>query len=116
MIRAIRVPIYMSKRNCGDCSNNGISARYDSVLIACDDGFIEIDEDDIPENLCKIVNEPFGGHDNVFVEPWKSKDEGNIGWMMGGSLVYSCDARFGGVPLRLHDRQETPEMYELLSR
>ncbi|MBR1531218.1 MAG: hypothetical protein IJ643_04055 [Eubacterium sp.] len=116
-MRAIRVQIY--KPNHGDCSNDGISSRFNEVLIIHERGYVDIDIDneDLPENLCKIVDRPFG---TKAVEPYRKVDKGCIGWMYGGTIVDSSDARWnelsGGVPLHLHDRQETEELYDMLSR
>lgn len=113
---ALRVDIFKSQ-NLGDCSNDGISTFYDDILLLCDEGYIEVDLNNPPTNLCKVVERPFG---TKAVEPYVKPNEGWIGWMYGGTIVDSSDSRFnemsGGVPLHLHDRQETYETYEMLSR
>ena len=43
------LPIYVYKHNrLGDCSNYGISSRYDELLLVCPDGYIDIDESNPP--------------------------------------------------------------------
>lgn len=112
IIKAIRAEIFESK-SFGNCSNNGISARYGHVYIPHPYGCYSFDEDDLPENMCKIVRR---GGSYVCLEP-VARPHG-IGWMSGGSLVYSSDSRFSdlsGTPLCLHDRCETQEEYNMLS-
>lgn len=103
------LPIYVYK-NGGDCTNGGVSSRYDSLLLICKDGFIEIDENDIPENAVKIVERYLWGKYYLHIEP-VARPEG-IGWMAGGNIGYTCDSRFpSDYPLQIHDRQESRELY-----
>lgn len=114
MARALRVSVFESKR-LGNCSNNGISDRYDSVLLLCDNGPEEVDMENPPEELCVLVRRELFGREADYVRPYKNPD--GIGWMFGGSLVYASDARFASDhPLCLHDRQESKELYDALSR
>lgn len=114
MKKAIPVAIFENKR-IGNCSNHGISSRYSEILLLHERGFIEVDEDNPPENLCEVVEQKTSFGLNRFVRPVKRTASGCVGYMFGGSLVYSSDARFGELsdaPLRLHDRQETQELYD----
>lgn len=113
-MKALPISIFEDKR-IGNCSNNGISDRYREVLLICEDGFIEIDENNPPENLVKLVIRNLWGKEYKHIEP-VAKPNG-VGWMAGGSLVYSSDSRFRDMsdyPLSLHDRQETQEQYDLM--
>lgn len=115
-MRALPLSIYEDKR-IGNCSNNGISNRYKEVLLICEEGHVVIDEDNPPENLVKLVTRNLFGKEYKHIEP-VAKPSG-AGWMAGGTLVYSCDSRFGRMseyPLSLHDRQESWESYDMLSR
>ena len=110
-MKAIEASIYEDKW-IGNCSNKGISSRFDRVLILCEDGFIDVDGTE--ENLCEVRYITFGGHTHYFVEP-VAEPQG-IGWMSGGSIVYTSDSRFPfDYPLTLHDRQETHKEYEMYS-
>ena len=112
MIRALPISIYESK-GIGNCSNNGISSRYNEVLLICEEGFVKIDEENPPENLVKLVTRHLFGKEYKHIEP-VARPTG-VGWMSGGSIVYSCDSRFRRMseyPLSLHDRQESQEMYD----
>ena len=114
-MRALRVYVY--KSDLGDCSNNGISSKYKEILVLCPDGNIEVDESDPPENLCKIVERNLWGSVYKHIEP-VAKANG-VGWMASGSIAYSCDSRFREMseyPLVMHDRTESQELYDMLSR
>lgn len=115
-MRALPISIYEDKR-IGNCSNGGISSRYSEVLLICEEGFIEIDESNPPENLVKLVVRNLWNKEYKHIEPVVRPT--GAGWMAGGTLVYSCDSRFrelSDYPLSFHDRQETWEQYDLLSR
>lgn len=114
--KALPIDIYESK-SIGNCSNHGISERYNEILLLCEDGFVTVDLDDPPENLCKVVERFLFGETYKHVEP-VAKPSG-AGWMAGGCYVGSSDSRFNRIsryPLSLHDRCESWEMYERLSR
>ena len=114
-VRLLPVSI-MEDKAIGNCSNNGISARFKEILLIHPQGTVVHDTDDLPENACKVVTRLLrSGEVYRHVEPVRATDKGCVGWMAGGSCVDSPDTRFreisGGYPLRLHDRQETREYY-----
>lgn len=114
-VRALSVGIFESKK-IGNCSNHGISERFNEILLICEDGNVEVDLDNPPENLCRLVRRNLWGEEHDYVEPYA--EPYGVGWMSGGSIVYSCDARFGRMsnhPLCLHDRTETQEQYDMMS-
>lgn len=112
------LPIRVYRNNSGyDCTNGGITSRYDDLLLICDEGFVNVDETNLPENLVKIVTRTIGGELYKHIEPYASVDRGNVGWMSGGNLAYACDSRFSLIskyPLFVHDRQETQKQYDML--
>lgn len=115
-MKAISVGIFEDKR-IGNCSNNGISARFDSILIEHERGWIDVDEQNPPENFCVIERRTLWGEEHDYVRPYREAN--GVGWMYGGCIVDSSDSRWGELtthPLRLHDRTESQEMYDLLSR
>ena len=114
MAKALLLFVY---RHAGmDCTNGGISSSNDELFLLSDDGFIDVDLDNPPDNLVKIGE--IMGHKHL--EPYAKVSEGYVGWMDGGNIADSSDSRFnklsGGYPLSIHDRQETQEEYDLLSR
>ena len=119
MKKAMALPIYVYCQADGsDCTNDGISSRFDRLLCLCDEGFVEVDLDNPPANLVKVVyREMFGGI--YHIEPYAKPE--HIGWMMGGNYAATSDSRFadmvGGIygAIPIHDRQETQEQYDILS-
>ena len=95
------LPCEIYKYKGGDCSNNGISSRYNEILLICDNGFVVVDDNDPPENLCKVVTKKYSFGTFTHVEPVARPN--GAGWMMGGCLVYTPDSRFGSEPLKLFD-------------
>lgn len=110
------LPISVYRDDLGDCTNGGITSKYDRLLLVCEDGFIHIDDENPPENLVVLVSRDFGGREYKHLEPFKSPDSGCIGWMYGGNIACTSDSRFPSeYPLRVHDRQETPEQYRIMT-
>lgn len=116
-MKALPISVYKTDR-LGDCTNGGITSRYDTLLLICEDGFISVDEDNPPENLVKIVTRRYaGGKEYKHIEPYALTDSGCVGWMAGGNLAYSSDSRFRRMseyPLSVHDRQETQAQYDTM--
>lgn len=103
-IKAITASIYRNPKY-GDCSNNGITSKYDEIIIPCSDGYIDIDTDNLPENYCEFEH-GFAGSVHFVPHFLKSSTMG----MMGGCFAYSSDSRFsrlyGSQPVAIHDRVE----------
>jgi hypothetical protein len=89
-----------------DCSNDGISSRYDEVILTDEDGAEAFTKSGTP--VCKIVKRVIGGEKYVHCQPL----ENAAAWhMAGGSFVYTTDSRFreltgSSSPIALHDRVE----------
>ena len=113
-MRALRIEVF--KSHFGDCSNGGITSKYNELLVICPDGNVEVDDNNPPENLVKIVEKDYGFMVYKHLEPVKKSD--HIGWMAGGCVGYTSDSRFRRMseyPLVIHDRQETQREYDLYS-
>lgn len=121
-MKALKINVYRRNDSDGsqsDCTNGGISAKYDQLLLVCDSGIVEIDENNPPENLVKVVTRQLFGREYKHIEPVARPKNGNLGWMYGGNIASCSDSRFHNIseyPLCIHDRQETVEQYEMLSR
>lgn len=110
--KALSVNIF--KHNAEDFSNHGISSRFDEILLLCDDGNIDIDLANPPANLCTFVKRDLWGEEHDYIRPYAEPK--GAGWMNGGTICYSSDARFrGNHPLCLHDRDESWEIYNKLN-
>lgn len=116
----------------GDSSNGGASSRWNSLYLCYD----YVTEDDVIE-YCKENNkmhevERFVQVEtrNLFGKTYKNIKlvfEGRqeirnmVGGMYGGNVLYTSDSRWEKItkcdyPLAIHDRYETQEQYEALSR
>lgn len=110
MIELKALPIYVYSNKFGDCTNGGISSEYDTLLLIHEEGFIEINQHDIPKNLVKVVTRQLVDGEYKHIEPYHPAT--GIGWMAGGNYASTSDARFSKIskyPLAIHDRQESQE-------
>lgn len=117
-MKALRIYVY---RNAvlGDCTNNGISAKHDSLLVLCDKGNWDVDMADAPENLVKLVERKYDNQRFFHLEP--VNPAAGAGWMAGGNFAGTSDSRFSDMTgfygaISIHDRDETWEQYDRLSR
>lgn len=105
-VRALSCEIFVNN-SLGDCSNNGISNRFDEVYALCPDGNVEIDLDNPPENLVVFESRDFGTGEYFRFNPYNTNGKWN---MFGGAFVWDSDARFSErfskYPVPLHDRYE----------
>lgn len=124
-INTIPVTVYRGKY---DCTNHGISSKYDELLVACPDGHRVVDSDNLPENFAMVEARHLFGKVCYTIYPAGVDEKGNIvprdgkWWMMGGNYAGTSDSRFSNMldgfygAVAIHDRYETQEEYEALSR
>lgn len=102
-VNAISIEVF--RGNLGDCSLDGVSSRYNNLMLAIPDGPTLVDEDD--PRLVKIVARALFGGIYKHIEPYKNEGK----WFMdGGNIGYTCDGRFrrySEYPLMIHDRDES---------
>ena len=120
MAHALPVEVY--KHRHGDCSNGGITSRFNEVLVPCESddpmerGFVEYDPANPPENLMTIERRDMFGQVLLTLVP---HDDNGRWHMYGGCKADTCDSRWGkmlarvGGPiyrfnscLDIHDRYE----------
>lgn len=94
-----------------NCSLNGISSRYDSLILIGEgvEGPNTVDLDNPPENVVKLVKRRiYAGVEYLHVEPLDGHNAGGDKWYMaGGAFCYTSDSRFPShQPLSIHDRCE----------
>ena len=118
-ITCIPVTVYRNPRY--DCTNSGISSRFDELLVACPEGFREVDSDNLPDNFCILENRtPFGENAPIpTIYPATVTESGEIiarkgWWMMGGNYGATSDSRFYDLikghfygAVAIHDRMES---------
>jgi hypothetical protein len=92
-----------------DCTLNGVTSRYSTLYVPCEDGYLSYD--DIVKRgheECILVEVPKPFPDAPI--RFKPASLGKKHSMMGGRFVYSCDSRYrrayGWSPLAVHDRVE----------
>lgn len=118
-IKALSLDVYANGRY-RKCANGGWTEEHDELYVACPEGYLEIDEDD--PALFKFGT----AAGTIHLRPYKDI-KGCAGPMMGGSYAGTSDSRFSrmvkaltGHPwhgaVAVHDRYETWEQYEFLSR
>ena len=102
------LPIYVYNNSLlKGCSNNGISEKHSQLLLIHKKGFIDIDENNLPENLVKVVTRQLHDGEYKHIEPYA--EPVGIGYMSGGAMAYTSDSRFSEIskyPLSIHDRVE----------
>lgn len=110
-MKVYAIPAQIFKGHYGDCSNDGISNRFEDILIIHPEGFIKLDTNDLPENVCDLetITDTFG---NTYLHliPKHLKDSRK--WVMfGGCFAWSSDSRFRNSiseqPVQIHDRVES---------
>jgi len=114
-IKAISADVY--RFQLGDCTNGGVSSRHRELLLPCEDGYIDVDTDNLPENFCYVRLRMIGDQKIYDIRPAEIKDGELVDrdgkwYMAGGNFAHSSDARFsrmvGGMygAIAIHDRVE----------
>lgn len=116
-INAISANVYRTAK-FGDCTNNGISARHDELLIYCKEGPYELDTDNLPDNFAMLKVETVCGSiiNRIYPAEWvdgEVKPRGGKWYMMGGNYCATSDSRFNRMlgndmygAVAIHDRVE----------
>ena len=126
---ALRLDVYAPPY--GECSNHGITHTHDHVLVICPEGPVEIDLDDPPDNLMRLERGTIAPSTKTLrLVPATGDTAGLVGPMMGGCYASTSDARWHSLlatyvgkddayiasAVPIHDRYETQEQYDALSR
>lgn len=106
-MKAIKIQVFKNPMFDG-CSCNGITSKYDSLLLICDDGYIDIDENNVPENAVVVVNQEVGGNVCDYIAPY---DHSEHWYSFSGAYGASSDHRYEEIAkiygaLPIHDRKE----------
>ena len=101
----------------GDCSNNGISARF-SRLEMIEEKDVNTYDGNLSQAVVKIDRILWGEKKPVLVpfEVYSEYKNDTLPISFGGNFGWSSDSRFGGTPIPIHDRLDTWEAYDALSR
>ena len=90
----------MESKDIGNCSNNGISARFKQVYFEHPRGYIDPEHAPVEQRVTITTSRGY-----IKAKPSSLKSHS----MMGGTFIYSSDSRFREVhpyPIPLHDRVE----------
>lgn len=104
MKKALSLEVFRTAR-LGDCTNNGISSQFHSVLLIHPEGYIDVADDGSNHLGLPVVEieTKIGGYKCL-------KQVGDTRWLMfGGNFAYTSDSRFREInayPLPIHDRYE----------
>ena len=108
-----------------NCANGGLSERVRTVTLVVEpnvaEGLSLPFEPDEDAPAVKIVERFFGHERYVHAEPINPPPKGMVGWCMGGTYIHTSDSRWRKItgvdyPIALHDRCDTPEDFEMLTR
>lgn len=106
MVKGLTIWVYRDR--LGDCTNGGISSRYDELILVGEgiEGPVSVDLDNPPENLVKIVKRRLFGESEPYLHIEPYNNEGKW-YMAGGNHAYVSDSRFPSrYALSIHDRCE----------
>lgn len=104
------MPLNVYRTTLGDCTANGVSSKFDTIYIPCEEGFMMSDK----VNQEQILYPEKRGENYWCVKPLTTPAN-CVGPMAGGNLAYSSDSRIKHV-YHIHDRFETQQTYDTLSR
>ncbi len=108
-VKGLHVEVYRPA-DLGDCSNNGLTARFDSAILIGEgvEGPETVDLDNPPENVLLLVQRSLSGKEYRHAEPLDGHYGGGGKWyMFGGNCIHTSDSRFPNhYPIKVHDRCE----------
>jgi hypothetical protein len=97
-----------------NCSNDGISSRCEEVTLV--DIGVDLFSPRPDRPAVRLIKRSFSGKVYLHAEP-VDQPTGLVGPMFGGTFIFSSDSRFpSDYPIALHDRWDTQETYNALTR
>jgi hypothetical protein len=119
-MRKLRVYIY--RNDLGDCTNGGVTSKQTSIWLCTNkEDALKLQEEINGPVLFLETAQSYGGGTYKRAYPASEQPKGHMSYMAGGNFVYSSDSRFReyfdtSYPISVHDRSETQEVYDILSR
>jgi len=107
--------VFVLRAAGGSCTNGGVTDKYDKFILT-GEGIPEIfaPSEETPE--LRLVKRMFSGKPYYHAEP-VDQPENMVGPMAGGNYIKTSDSRFPiDYPIGVHDRFETQELYDAMSR
>ncbi len=105
-VKGLPCSVYKSKE-IGDCTNNGISSKNDTLYLVSKDNLLPFNPKYIDKCIA-VTEKTFGG---VTYKNGKPLSHSKRWYMMGGNFLHTSDSRFKEItginyPLPIHDRNE----------
>ena len=114
-IKGLHCDVLRAKYDGVDCTNGGISSKHDTFVLVGLGQEAQVFEPSKDAPALKLVKRIISGEVYLHAEPVNSPK--GVGWTFGGNFLHTSDGRFPNrYPIAIHDRQETPEEYEVMSR
>lgn len=102
-MKGFAVQVFASK-SIGDCSNNGVTSKYNELYLVNDNICCIPRIVDVPEEQALVLK--YRGKDYLCAVPLEINKSGKHS-MFGGNFVYASDSRFpSNYPIPVHDRVE----------
>ena len=102
-----KVLTFVLKNSLGDCTNNGLTSKKDSLYL-----YSKITEsnreqlDELEEDVLILIERTLFGKQSNYAVPYSIFKSGRQS-MAGGNFVYTSDSRFpSAAPISVHDRLE----------
>ena len=100
------LPVFVYRCGNTDTTLEGMTSQHHTLTLA------EVEHEEYVGNnkdtTLAIIREP--QRDYIFVVPWEARHNPRPRWAFGGNLIFTSDSRFGGVPLKVHDRDMNKEV------
>jgi hypothetical protein len=125
MSKLTGLPVSVYRNDLGDSTNGGVTGQHNNFILVSFmgepvEGPFEADNNKPGSLALAIVAGPLGHPTAVMANDETGAEiklEGEIGPMFGGNFIYTSDSRFPlDYPVKVHDRYETQELYDQLSR
>lgn len=114
--KGLSVSVYRSHGQ--DCTGGGVTADKQSVILIDENGG-DLEAPFTGDETNTVIlkrKSSYRWGDYLYAEPL-TKPKNCAGPMMGGNFIYSSDSRFPSkYPIPVHDRFETWECYNAMSR
>ena len=95
---------FVLRNSLGDCTNNGLTSREDSIILHYGQN---LQTDLIPDDELILVERTIFGKQSNYAVPAGLFKSGRHS-MAGGNFIYTSDSRFpSDAPISVHDRVET---------
>lgn len=107
---------YVLRRDGQDCSLNGLTSRKTQLILVDEDEIIGPFSPGANEDYLVLTRKNHPTFPPVAV-PKSILDSGTTMHCFGGNFIYTSDGRFPSKqPIAVHDRVESQELSDLLSR